>query len=88
MVSSVQATGTSKADTSDSAQAISLGSNSKFGEKEQKKLGKKSIIFGGETKFWKNSRSFGKVQYFGKNIGCFLSKWQNMAPGWVGYMYA
>ena len=87
MVSSVQATGTSKADTGDSAQAISLGSNSKFGRKEQKKLGKNQLSLG-ENKLWKNSRSFGKVQYFGKNIGCFLSKWQNMALGWVGYIYA
>ena len=46
MVSSVQATGTSKADTSDSAQAISLGSKSKFGGKEQKKLGKNQLSLG------------------------------------------
>ena len=53
MVSSVQATGTSKADTGDSAQAISLGSNSKFGRKEQKKLGKNQLSLGGKQNFGK-----------------------------------
>ena len=53
MVSSVQATSTSIPDTSDSAQAISLGSNSKFGEKEQKNWGKNQLSLGGKQNFGK-----------------------------------